>query len=967
MVDNTRTDLEIGADVRLAGTDWRLKLGFGREKKFTLTPVKPVEPLDVANALFTRSTHQQGDLFQGDIFPKIKFKQLDVIYEPSAGNGSRAIFRASIGTGSTLIKNLDFLFAKLEEDGQSRYLAGIGSETSISLVSQDAGVVGQLLGNVALDRLGLYYASHDVASFSVPGTDKRRNFPSSLSVSLGLSFRESHLDISLSSAGLEFSGPAAPALPGPSPAPDTPPPELPSPAKAQLEKTKNRFWKDLNKTLGPLQLRRIGGEWDGTRLGLLLDATIELMGLSLGLSGLALKVNPSKLSDFHFPQDLEFGLDGLSLAFQRGPVSISGALLKTIKGGQTGFAGLASIRTAAFSIGAIGAYSTTEVGNQPSFFIYGAFTGILAGPPCFVVQGIAAGFGYNRAITLPDIDGVREFPLVSLVLAAGGGGSANPVAPAGGGGSSDPLEQLSKLDQFPAVPGQYWIAAGLKFTSFKLIEAFALLTVQFGTRFEIALLGVATLRQPPPPAVPTLIQVELALKVRFAPDDGLLSVMAALTANSYLFDTRCKLTGGFALCIWFPPTDTRFDNHAGDFVVTLGGYHPKFNVPAHYPKVPRVGFNWQLPECGVAIKGEAYFALTPSFIMAGARLSAVFRSGDFSAWFEAYADFLIGWAPLHYEAEIGMRIGAAYVCRIGEITFTLSFELSAQLQIWGPPFAGEAYIDLGIIAFTVPLGDRNAPRKPPEVSWSQFAGQFLPAEWLGITISAGVLEEHKGTAGGKDYTIVNPSELRLTVESFVPVTDVTVAPELPPAVKAQLAPKVNGKLGIRPMGKTTFDSSLALTCNTADMDYEAVKKNVPEALWSSAPMPDRKQPQLPGIEPIKDVLMGVHVLPRASKEAARVSFKLKINDIQVPLAKRPTQDVVDAPYILPSSYRDQFLKQWKPPAEAKEDVLTALRTTGFDIPEDAVDLARTASNPLGVWLAPPPLIGIGQRMPEHGY
>src|SRR5271155_413549 len=105
MVDKTRTDLEIGADVRLAGTDWTLKLGFGEAKKFTLTPTKPVEPLDVANALFTRSTHQQGDLFQGDIFPKIKFKQLDVIYEPSAGNGSRAIFRANIETGNTLVKN----------------------------------------------------------------------------------------------------------------------------------------------------------------------------------------------------------------------------------------------------------------------------------------------------------------------------------------------------------------------------------------------------------------------------------------------------------------------------------------------------------------------------------------------------------------------------------------------------------------------------------------------------------------------------------------------------------------------------------------------------------------------------------------------------------------------------------------------------------------------------------------------
>ena len=295
-----------------------------------------------------------------------------------------------------------------------------------------------------------------------------------------------------------------------------------------------RYWKDLDKTIGPLQFRRIGGEWDGTqgKFGILLDAAVSLAGLSVGLAGLCVKVAPSKLSTLKF-DDLEFGLDGLELAFVRGPVAISGALLKTFEGKRVGYAGQASIRAATFAIAAIGAYSTTEEG-QPAFFIFGTFVGILGGPPCFVVEGIAAGFGYNRAIALPGIDGVRDFPLVSLVL----GPSEQ--------GSSDMLTQLGKNNCFPAVTGQYWIAAGVKFTSFKLVQAFALITVQFGARFEIALLGVATLRQPPAPAPRALVCVEMALKVRFAPDDGLLSVMAALTVNSFLFDTRCKLTGGFA-------------------------------------------------------------------------------------------------------------------------------------------------------------------------------------------------------------------------------------------------------------------------------------------------------------------------------------------------------------------------------------------------------------------------------------
>ena len=161
--------------------------------------------------------------------------------------------------------------------------------------------------------------------------------------------------------------------------------------------------------------------------------------------------------------------------------------------------------------------------GQASFFIFGAFTGILGGPPCFVVEGIAAGFGYNRAIVLPEIEEVRSFPLVSLVLAPSPGSSTKM------------LEELGKKDRFPPT-----------------VEAFALATVQFGTRLEIGLLGVATMQQPPKPA-PPFVSVELALKVRFAPDEGVLSVQAVLTENSYLFDRSCRLTGGFAFVVWFKP------------------------------------------------------------------------------------------------------------------------------------------------------------------------------------------------------------------------------------------------------------------------------------------------------------------------------------------------------------------------------------------------------------------------------
>ena len=213
--------------------------------------------------------------------------------------------------------------------------------------------------------------------------------------------------------------------------------------------------------------------------------------------------------------------------------------------------------------------------------------------------------------------------------------------------------------------------------------------------------------------------------------------------------------------------------------------------------------------------------------MAGVRLSAVFRSGDFSAWFEAHADFLIGWAPLHYEAEVGVRIGAAFVLRIGSLSATLSFELSALLPIWGPPFAGEAYVDLGIVAFTVPLGDQSASRETPKLGWEEFRKQFLPPQPLGVSIAAGLIEERKGKNG---YIIVNPSELRLTVESFVPITASTVTPD-----------KTSVKdLGIRPMGEKKLTSSLELKFSdnkqaaNQEMVYRPTLKSAPKGCGAAS-------------------------------------------------------------------------------------------------------------------------------------
>src|SRR6185436_12987138 len=100
-----------------------------------------------------------------------------------------------------------------------------------------------------------------------------------------------------------------------------------------------------------------------------------------------------------------------------------------------------------------------------------------------------------------------------------------------------------------------------------------------GDGLQVALLGLARMALPRPQL--PLVSVELALVARFSTSEGVIWVQAQLTDNSWVLDPAIRLTGGFAFVSWFAGPN------AGQFVVTLGGYHPSFERDG-YPVVPRL-------------------------------------------------------------------------------------------------------------------------------------------------------------------------------------------------------------------------------------------------------------------------------------------------------------------------------------------------------------------------------------------
>ncbi|MEV4575459.1 DUF6603 domain-containing protein [Nonomuraea jabiensis] len=123
--------------------------------------------------------------------------------------------------------------------------------------------------------------------------------------------------------------------------------------------------------------------------------------------------------------------------------------------------------------------------------------------------------------------------------------------------------------------------------------------------------------------------------------------------------------------------------HDGDFVITAGGYHPHFAVPAHYPVVPRLGFTWQVSQ-NPALWGSAYYALTPSALMAGGSLTATWEDDSLRTWFSASMDFLIAWQPYHYEASFHVAVGASSYTFTSFGTHTITVHVGADVHRPGP-------------------------------------------------------------------------------------------------------------------------------------------------------------------------------------------------------------------------------------------------------------------------------------------
>jgi hypothetical protein len=708
-----------------------------------------------------------------------------------------------------------------------RYIFGVNVNLEINL--SNLPVIGQEFSSqqtLAVKNLQVLISStdlsaQDVATINSEITPTHFALPAT-GVSAGISFSG---DVSMGGTTTSVTT-AIVATPIPSPPP--PDPVLP----ALPDSTR---WITLQKSFGPVTFKRVGVLYENEQIFFKLDASLAFAGLGLSLDGLSVS---SPLTNFA----PSFHLDGLGVSFVEGPLDIAGAFLSvkldTSKYPPTGdyyeYDGGVTVMFEGFGFAAVGSYA--KLGSFASMFVFGEIDAPLGGLPSFFITGLSGGFGYNSSLRIPDLNEVYRFPFVAGLSNPDvlGGQSGKPPTPLD---VLDVLERGSKPWVTPEA-GEDWLAVGISFTSYELVNSRALLVAEFGQTFEFALMGLATMQLPkglPEDSPEVFGYVELQLEAVFMPADGFIGISAVLSPNSYLLDKSCHPTGGFALYMWLAGA------HAGDFALSIGGYHPSFTKPAHYPTVPRVGFNWPVSK-EITIKGEAYCALTPAMIQAGGLLNANYQDGDLKAWFTAKADFLIGYQPFYYQASIGVSVGASYKTTLLGISKTFSAEIGATLDLWGPPTGGTVTVNWYIISFTVTFGASKNIQATP-LTWSQFAQdaqKLLPDATSVLTLSAQdgllLIDKDESQPSENSAWIVRPAKFSFITNSAIPASQLQVAN----AHADWTAPPSTTGINIRPMSKTGVIStiSLEIKLNSSLIDLtgwtvEARMANVPAALWGT--------------------------------------------------------------------------------------------------------------------------------------
>jgi len=439
------------------------------------------------------------------------------------------------------------------------------------------------------------------------------------------------------------------------------------------------------------------------------------IAFTCSLPGLPLKFTVAGLGAA-FPLSLsgdKFGIDpgGVHATFPTGfgvdmtlPVLSGGGFLGTTGPGAWG--GVLSLDLIELTIQAFGLLQF-PVDGKPL-----AFIGILS--VSFPMPGIQLGFGFSLNAVGGLVAVNRRLDQPSMQAAVIGGSADQLLFPADPAGHA--LSIISTLGKiFPLQEGHLIIGPMLQIGwSGRILTLAIAVVIDLPSPVQFAIIGRLALSLPDPEAPLVLLKATLVGSFQFSPN--LIISMVASLAGSQI--AGMPLHG-----------DLFFLLQTGDdavFVLSVGGFHPRYVRPAGVPALMRVQLAMSPP--GVpGMRSEAYFAVTSNSVQFGAHLELCDEIGGcgVDGWFNF--DALFVWDPV-FSFSIHASAGVA-VQVFGETLMGISFDLVLE----GPApwhVHGRGSIDLFLFSASLDF----------DASWGSAPPNLLPPPDLGAVLAVALLD-----------------------------------------------------------------------------------------------------------------------------------------------------------------------------------------------------------------------------------
>jgi hypothetical protein len=420
-----------------------------------------------------------------------------------------------------------------------------------------------------------------------------------------------------------------------------------------------------------------------------LSATVERIGAEVTLafsSGADAKFGPLDLGIRFKPPN------GVGLALDAGVVKGGGYLYLDYEKGE--YAGALELTFSGFlALKAIGLITTHMPDGSDGFSLLIIVTAEFGTPIQlgfgFTLIGVGGLLGLNRTMMLEELaEGVRTGAVQSIMFPKDVIANAPQI-----------ISDLRRF--FPPKAATFLIGpmAKLGWGTPSLISASLGVIVEVPPG-NVAILGVLKCVLPDEDAALLVLQVKFIGAIEV--DKSRLWFFASLYGSRVLFIT---LDGDMGLLVSWGKDP--------EFIVSVGGFHPKFNPPPlPFPRPNRISCSI-LNESFARIRTESYFAVTSNTVQFGSSVELFFGVSDFSIEGHLGYDVLFQFSPFYFNAAFSASVSVK-VFGAGLFSVRIRGELEGT-----SPWHVEGEGSISVLFFDIDI--------PFSHTWGESADTVLPS------------------------------------------------------------------------------------------------------------------------------------------------------------------------------------------------------------------------------------------------